>query len=85
MGIISVSELRKNLYNVIKNVAKTNEPIIITSRNAHDSAVLISKKDWEDIQETLYLQSNKDAHKTILTALNTPIEEGVALDWKNGK
>lgn len=85
MSIISVSELRKNLYNVIKSVTKNHEPITITSRNAEDEAILLSKKDWEDIQETLFLLSNKDARDTILSALNEPIEEGVEIDWKNGE
>ncbi len=85
MSIISVSDLRKDIYNIIKNVVKTHEPITVTSRNADDAAVLISQKYWEDIQETLFLQSNKDARETIISALDSPIEEGVELDWKNGK
>ena len=85
MSIISVSDLRKDIYNIIKNVIKTHEPITITSRNADDAAVLISQKYWEDIQETLFLQSNKDARETIISALDSPIEEGTEIDWKSGK
>ncbi len=85
MTMITVSDLRKNIYNVIKNVVKNHEPITITSRNSEDTAILISQKDWEDIQETLYLHSNKDAREAILSALAEPIEEGAEVDWKSGE
>ena len=85
MSIITASDLRKDVYNVIKDVVKNHEPVTITSRNAEDAVVLISKRDWEDIMETLYLQSNKDAQETILSALNKPIDEGVEIDWRNGE
>lgn len=47
---------RQNLYRLIKQVNDENIPIEITSAK-NDGAVLVSKKDWNAIQETLYLQS----------------------------
>ena len=85
MSIITVSDLRKNIYNIIKNVIKTHEPVTITSRNSEEAAVLISKKEWEDIQETLFLYSNQDSRNTILSALKEPIEEGVDINWRDGE
>jgi antitoxin YefM len=85
MNIISISDLRKNLYNIVKRVVKSHEPVTIVNRNSEDAAVLISQRDWEDIQETLYLQSNKDARETIVSALGRPIEEGEEINWRNGE
>lgn len=48
---------RQNLYKLIKQVNEENTPIEIASSKSEDGAVLVSKKDWNAIQETLYLQS----------------------------
>ncbi len=85
MSILSITDLRKNLYKVIKNVVKMNEPILITNKNSDETAVIISQKSWEDIQETIYLLSHRDARETILNELSKPIEEGTELNWRNGE
>jgi antitoxin YefM len=85
MSIISVSEFRKNLYNILKNVTKTHEPIIITSKHNKSAAVIVSQKNWDDIMETLFFLSHKDARDTIINELKKPIEEGVEINWTNGE
>jgi antitoxin YefM len=55
MEIFSTSKARANLFSLVEQVNKDHLPRIITSKNG--DAVLISKEDWESIQETLYLQS----------------------------
>jgi antitoxin YefM len=55
MEIFSASVARANLFSLVEQVNKDHLPRVITSRQG--DAVLISKDDWESIQETLYLQS----------------------------
>ncbi|MCY7334563.1 MAG: type II toxin-antitoxin system Phd/YefM family antitoxin [Pseudanabaena sp. CAN_BIN31] len=55
MEIFSASEARTKLFSLVEQVNKDHLPRIITSRQG--DAVLLSKDDWESIQETLYLQS----------------------------
>lgn len=55
MEILSASEARANLFSLVEQVNKDHSPRVITSRQG--DAVLLSKEDWESIQETLYLQS----------------------------
>ena len=55
MDILSASEARAKLFKLLEQVNKDSKPCIITSRKG--DGVLISKDDWESIQETLYLQS----------------------------
>ena len=55
MDIHSASQARANLFKLLEQVNKESEPCIITSRKG--DGVLISKDDWESLQETLYLQS----------------------------
>ncbi len=55
MEILSASKARANLFNLVEQVNKDHTPRIITSKKG--DAVLLSKEDWESLQETLYLQS----------------------------
>jgi prevent-host-death family protein len=55
MEIVSASEARANLFSLVEQVNKDHLPRVITSRKG--DAVLLSKEDWESLQETLYLQS----------------------------
>ena len=55
MEIHNASQARANLFKLLEQVNRENKPCIITSRKG--DGVLISKDDWESIQETLCLQS----------------------------
>ncbi len=55
MKIFNASEARANLFTLLQQVNQDHHPRIITSKKG--DAVLISKDDWESLQETLYLQS----------------------------
>jgi antitoxin YefM len=63
MEIFSASEARAKLFSLVEQVNKDHLPQIITSRQGN--AVLLSKEDWESIQETLYLQSIPDLAESI--------------------
>lgn len=84
MDVMNVSEFRKNVYNIVKNVIDQKEPVTILIRNSKEAAILVSQRDWEDMQETIFLLSQKDSRETIIAAKNQPIEEGVEIDWRNG-
>lgn len=47
---------RKHLYNLLKQVNNDHVPITISSSKNED-AVLISKADWDALQETMYLEN----------------------------
>jgi prevent-host-death family protein len=55
MEIVSASKARANLFSLVEDVNKDHLPRMITSKKG--DAVLLSKDDWESLQETLYLQS----------------------------
>ncbi|MEL6385678.1 MAG: type II toxin-antitoxin system Phd/YefM family antitoxin [Cyanobacteria bacterium J06626_18] len=52
MKILSVSEAQANLLNLLEQVNEDHLPRQITSRKG--KAVLLSKEDWDSLQETLY-------------------------------
>jgi prevent-host-death family protein len=80
MTILNATEARAKLYSLIDETIKTHEPIVITGKRGN--AVLISEKDWESIEETLYLLSIPGMKESILEGLKEPITEcSKELDW----
>ncbi|WP_107671219.1 type II toxin-antitoxin system Phd/YefM family antitoxin [Cyanothece sp. BG0011] len=55
MDTFSANEAKENLFKLVEQVNTDHLPRVITSENG--DAILLSKKDWESLQETLYLQS----------------------------
>lgn len=55
MDIFSASDARAKLFKLVEQVNIDHLPRVITSKRG--DAVLLSKQDWESVQETLYLQS----------------------------
>lgn len=80
MTTISATAARANLYRIIDEVNSESEPVTITGQRGN--AVLISEKDWEAIQETLYLQSIPGFVDSVREASNEGLEAAtVKLDW----
>lgn len=82
MDVFSASQARANLFKLLEQVNQDSKPRIITSRRG--DGVLISKDDWESIQETLYLQSIPGMRESIIDGMNTPLSECVSeeeLEW----
>lgn len=82
MDIHSASQARANLFKLLEQVNQESKPCIITSRKG--DGVLISKDDWESIQETLYLQSIPGMQQSIIEGIATPLSECVSedeLEW----
>ena len=73
MSCIIASEARKSLYRLIDDVAINHEPTIIKGKR--NAAVLLSVEDWEDMQETFLVASNKDLANSLIRGKNTPYEE----------
>jgi antitoxin YefM len=73
MTILSASEARKRLYNLVDEVKESHEPVQIVGRRS--SAVLVSEEDWRAIEETLYLTSIPGMRESIKKGLKTPVDK----------
>lgn len=73
MATYSITAARKNLYNLVDEVAVSHQPLLITGKRAN--AVLVSEEDWQAIQETLHLNNIPGMAESIQQGLNTPINE----------
>lgn len=57
MKVVTPTNARKNLYGIIRSVVSDSKPVEIAStKSEKESVIVISKADWDAIQETLYLQ-----------------------------
>jgi prevent-host-death family protein len=73
MSYLAVSPLDKDLNKLMDEVIDFHEPaIIVKGKNA---AVLVAIEDWEEMQETVFIASNKELSDSIIEGLNTPLEE----------
>ena len=69
MKIIKSSANNKYLSTLIEQINQDNLPRLINTDKGE--AVLLSKKDWENLQETLYLQSIPNFVNTIQEVIET--------------
>jgi prevent-host-death family protein len=80
MDIISASDARARLYNLIDETADSHVPVTITGKR--NNAVLLSAEDWAAIQETLYLLSVPGMRESIQQARDEPLESSdKELNW----
>jgi antitoxin YefM len=82
MEYLSGRQARDNLYKLIDEVSEHHCPVLIAGKS--NNVVLVSKEDWDAIQETIYLNSIPDMVQLIQRAAQEPIEECIDikdLDW----
>jgi len=67
---------RSNLFELLEQTIKCNEPITISTKEGN--AVVLSEEDYKALMETLYLSSIPGFKESILEGANTPTSELVA-------
>jgi PHD/YefM family antitoxin component YafN of YafNO toxin-antitoxin module len=73
MITLSITNFRKNIYNILDRTIKFNEPININTKDGN--AVILSEEDYNGLMETLYLTNMPNVKQSIIDGLNTPIDE----------
>ena len=71
----NITNFRKDIYNLLENTIKYNEPINISTKNGN--AVVISEEDYNSIMETLYVMSVPNLKDEIVKRENDNDEEYV--------
>jgi len=69
----NATSFRKDMFKLLEQTIKFNEPINISTKDGN--AVVISEEDYKGLMETLYLSSMPDVKDAIIKGLNTPISE----------
>lgn len=70
---ISITQLRKNIFDIFNNVVETFEPVLVKTKKGN--AVIMSQDDLDSLKETLYIMSDKKAYEDILEGINESIED----------
>lgn len=74
----NATNFRKNIFGMLEQTIKYNEPVNISTKDGN--AVVISEEDYNGLQETLYLSSMPKMKKKIMEGKNTPLEDCIPED-----
>jgi len=73
-----VNQTQFNLAKLIADINLKHQPILIKVTTGN--AILISEQEWNEIQETLYIQSISGLAESIHQEAATPIEECIDVE-----
>ena len=82
MTNINITNFRKDIYKLLDQTIKYNEPIHITTQNGN--AVVLSEEDYNNIMETLYISSVPGLKEQIIEGMKEDTKECVeedAVEW----
>ncbi len=69
----NITNFRKNIFGMLKQTIKFNEPVNVSTKDGN--AVIISEEDYKGLIETLYLASIPAMKEKIIDGLNTSLDE----------
>lgn len=72
----NATNFRKNIFSVLEQTIKYNEPVNISTKEGN--AVLLSENDYNNIIATFEIYNNPQLHKKALQGLDTPLEDCVS-------
>ncbi len=80
MTIVSVTKARAKLYSLVDEALQSHKPVVIAGKRGN--AVLLAEKDWNAINETLFLLSIPGMRESIVDGMNIDLEKcDQELDW----
>ncbi len=82
MTNVNVTNFRKNIYELLEQTIKYNEPINISTKNGN--AVVLSEEDYNNLMETLYISSIPGLKEEILERKNADDKEFISeeeVEW----
>lgn len=82
MKNINITNFRKDVYQLLEQTIKYNEPINISTKNGN--VVVMSEEDYNNLIETLYINSIPKLKEDIIKGMKEPIEKCVEeekVDW----
>ncbi len=69
----NITNFRKDIYDLLEQTIKYNNPIHISTKNGN--AVVLSEEDYNSLIETLYIESIPELKEKILEGGETPLDE----------
>ncbi len=78
MTNINVTNFRKDIYELLEQAIKYNEPINISTKNGN--AVVLSEEDYNSLIETLYLSNIPKMREKLINGKDENINECIPED-----
>ncbi len=78
----NVTNFRKNVYSILAQTIKYNEPVNVSTKDGN--AVLLSEEDYLSLIETLRLSSDPVMKEKLLAGKATPLSDCIPeseVDW----
>lgn len=69
----NVTSFRKNIFSLLEQTIKYNEPLNVSTRDGN--VVVLNEDDYNSLIETIYLSSDPMQREKIMDGLNTPLED----------
>ena len=69
MEALVYSNFRNNLKNYMKKVNDEYEPLMVVNKNPDENIVVLSKENWDSIQETIRLMNNDYLSDKVLSGM----------------
>ncbi|HBT95004.1 MAG TPA: prevent-host-death protein [Coriobacteriia bacterium] len=82
MTTVNVTNFRKNIFALLEQTVKYNEPVNISTKDG--TAVVLSEEDYNGMMETIYLSSVPQVKNQILSGMNESLSEAISedeVDW----
>ena len=81
MKNINITNFRKEIYEMLENTIKYNETINVSTKNGN--AIVMSEEDYNNLIETLYINSMPELKDDIIKGLQEPLDDCVDEDEVN--
>lgn len=78
----TVTNFRKDIFNVIENTIKYSEPVTISTKSGN--AILLSEEEYNSMLETLYISSVPGLKEQLLEDMEKPTSDFLTedeVDW----
>ena len=69
MEAVVYSNFRNNLKNYMKKVNDEYEPLMVVNKNPDENIVVLSKENWDSIQETIRIMNNDYLSDKVLSGM----------------
>lgn len=79
---INITNFRKNIFGILEQTIKYNEPVNISTKEGN--AVVLSEEEYNGMIETLYLSSMLATKENIIEGLNTSLDDCISeseVEW----
>jgi antitoxin YefM len=78
MGHVSLSDFRANIASHLDKLEQDRDHLVVF-RQGHEPVVVLPLKDWQGMEETLYLLSTK-ANREMLSASIAELDAGRGIE-----